>query len=296
MLLITGGTGSLGNKLVEYYHDKFSKIIIYSRDEFKQFEMAKKYKDYDNVRFFIGDVRDKDRLKYACRGVDVVIHTAALKQVPAMEYNPIEAIKTNILGSSNVIESCIENDVKKAVLISTDKACQPVNLYGATKLAAEKLFISANNYNKTRFNCVRYGNVIGSRGSVIPTFIGLKDKGVTEFPITDLQMTRFWITLSQAVKLVDVALEDGKPEIYIPQIPSAKMTDIARYISPQCTFKEIGIRPGEKLHESLICENESVILVSDRLIKTDKISYTSDTNEEKLTEEEFNKLCERKEE
>ena len=294
-LLISGGTGSLGHSLVEYYADKFDKVIVFSRDELKQYEMAQEYSHLLNLRFFLGDVRDIDRLKQVCRDVDVVIHTAALKQVPTLEYNPLEAIKTNIQGSVNIIEACVSCGIKKAVLISTDKAVNPVNLYGATKLAAEKLFLAANSYNKTIFSCVRYGNVLGSRGSVVPFFKKLISQGIREFPITDLNMTRFWITLKQAVGLVNFALEDSLPKIYVPKIPSCKITDIAKYLCPDCTFKDIGIRAGEKLHESLISADDwqNIVFVEDnRKISLDNLPYTSYNNEQWLTKELFNELCE----
>ena len=249
--LLTGGTGSLGKALSRYILDNYQpkKLIIFSRDEFKQSEMAKDFPD-DNIRFFIGDVRDKERLQQALTGVDYCIHAAALKQVPTLEYNPEEAIKTNVTGSMNVIAGCIRENVKRCVLVSTDKAVSPVNLYGATKLCAEKLFLAANAYNKTKFSFVRYGNVIGSRGSVIPFFQSLKAKGVTKIPITDLEMTRFWITLDEAVDLVMTALESSK-DIVIPKAPAMSMTAVARAIVPDCEFEIIGIRPGEKIHESL---------------------------------------------
>ena len=268
VVLITGGTGSLGKALARRLLDNgVEKLIIFSRDEFKQSEMAKDFTE-PNIRFFIGDVRDKERFIRVCKGVDYVIHAAALKQIPALEYNPTEAIKTNVLGSMNVAEACIDSGVQKCILISTDKAVSPVNLYGATKLTAEKIFLAANSYNKTKFSFVRYGNVIGSRGSVIPFFQELKRKGIKEFPVTDLEMTRFWITLDEAVDLVLKALRLDATYL-IPVIPSMKITDIARAIEPECTLKEIGIRAGEKLHESL-SEN-----------------YHSNTNSVWMTKEEF---------
>jgi UDP-N-acetylglucosamine 4,6-dehydratase len=212
--------------------------------------MQKRY-DYGCLRYFLGDIRDLRRLKQVCKGVDVVIHAAALKQIDMLEYNPTEAIKTNVDGTANVIETCIEDEVKKAVLISTDKAVNPINLYGATKLCAEKIWLAANSFNKTHFSFVRYGNVINSRGSVIETFLKLKSQGVKEFPITDRRMTRFWLTLDEAVDLIYQAIEGYNGEMYVPKIPSMKITDVARAIEPDCTFKEIGIRKGEKLNELL---------------------------------------------
>jgi len=275
VICITGGTGSLGNALVPVLAAvKPKKIIIVSRDENKQHHMAAKFSGIDCLRFILGDVRDTDRIKQVFSGVDVVIHAAALKHIPKVEYNPTEAIKTNVIGTMNVVEACLASSVKKAVLISTDKAVAPVNLYGSTKLSGEKLFLAANAYNETIFSVVRYGNVLASRGSVIETFIKLKDEGVTEFPITDERMTRFWITLEEACNLVLTAIESDKPQVHIPDIPSMKITDVARTISPNCTFKITGIRPGEKLHESL----------SD--------GYDSNTNEWWMTKEELRrKLC-----
>lgn len=254
-VLITGGTGSFGKMytktILERYRPK--KIIIYSRDELKQFEMQQVYND-ECMRYFIGDVRDKDRLKQACRGVDIIIHAAALKQVPAAEYNPTECIRTNIHGAENVIHAAIENAVEKVIALSTDKAACPVNLYGATKLASDKLFVAANNMaaGVSEFSVVRYGNVVGSRGSVVPFFKKLIEDGATELPITDLQMTRFWITLQQGVDFVIKNFTRMKGgEIYVPKIPSVKITDLAEAIAPGVPVKEIGIRPGEKLHETM---------------------------------------------
>lgn len=291
-ILVTGGTGSLGNKIVETFCVGYQphKLIIFSRDEFKQSLMQKKY-DYECLRYFIGDVRDRRRLKQVCANVDIVIHAAALKQVPAIEYNPAEAIRTNIDGTMNVIEACIENDVKKAVFISSDKACSPINLYGATKFSGEKLWLAANSYNRTLFSVVRYGNVIDSRGSVVEHFLKLKEQGITEFPITDKRMTRFWITKRQAVELVINTLgmnHSGYP--CIPHIPSMKITDLARAIEPECTFKEIGIRPGEKIHEMLAGENEEVHYGLGWTGHQRNGAYTSDTNTVWLTSEEFQKL------
>ena len=264
-ILITGGTGSFGHHFVEYVltHYEPKKIIIYSRDEFKQFLMSNEYKKYSNIlRFFIGDVRDFERLKMALHGVDFVIHAAALKQVPACEYNPNEAIKTNINGAINVIDACLERGVKKVVALSTDKAVNPINLYGGTKLVSDKLFCAANAYSGDdgcTFSVVRYGNVAGSRGSVIPFFQNLIDKGEKELPITDLRMTRFWISLEQGVELVVKALNEAKGgETFISKIPSFKITDLAEAMLPGCKIKEVGIREGEKLHEVMVTREDSL--------------------------------------
>jgi len=292
-ILVTGGTGSLGNKIVETFCCGYqpNKLIIFSRDEFKQSLMQKKY-DYKCLRYFIGDVRDSRRLKQVCANADIVIHAAALKQVSTIEYNPAEAIRTNIDGTMNVIEACIENDVKKAVFISSDKACSPINLYGSTKFCGEKLWLTANSYNRTMFSVVRYGNVVDSRGSVVEHFLRLKEQGITEFPITDKRMTRFWITKNQAVALVIGALDMNWSRYpCIPHIPSMKITDLARAIEPECTFKEIGIRPGEKIHEMLAGENEAVHYgYGWSGHQRGDGAYTSDTNSEWLTSEEFQKL------
>lgn len=262
-ILITGGTGSFGKKFTEIAFKKFKpkKLIIFSRDEFKQHEMAKVFSEHQYpIRYFLGDIRDKSRLYRAFDGVDYVIHAAALKQVPALEYNPMEAVKTNIIGADNIVEAAIDRGVKKVVALSTDKAVNPINLYGATKLVAEKTFIAANAYagGKVKFSVVRYGNVVGSRGSVIPFFMNLKKQGVKEFPITDERMTRFWITLEQGVDLVLKALAKSVGgENFIPMIPSMKVVDLARAIDPNCKLKNIGIRPGEKIHETLVSEDEA---------------------------------------
>ncbi len=264
-ILITGGTGSFGNHFVDYVleHYKPKKIIIYSRDEFKQFNMSNKYKKYEDIfRLFIGDVRDKDRLKRALNGVDYVIHAAALKQVPACEYNPIEAVKTNINGAMNIVDAVLDSpSVKKVVALSTDKAVNPINLYGGTKLVSDKLFIAANAYVGDRdlsFSVVRYGNVAGSRGSVIPFFKNIVEKGGEELPITDYRMTRFWISLEQGVELVIKALHDSKGgETFISKIPSFKITDLAQAILPGCKMPEVGIREGEKLHEIMVTKEDS---------------------------------------
>ena len=264
-ILITGGTGSFGHHFVDYVlkHYEPKKIIIYSRDEFKQFLMTNNYKKYESIlRFFIGDVRDCERLKRALHGVDYVIHAAALKQVPACEYNPNEAIKTNINGAINVIDACLEKGVKKVVALSTDKAVNPINLYGGTKLVSDKLFCAANAYSGSdgcTFSVVRYGNVAGSRGSVIPFFQGLIDKGEKELPITDLRMTRFWISLEQGVELVIKALNEANGgETFISKIPSFKITDLAEAMCPGCKIKEVGIREGEKLHEVMVTREDSL--------------------------------------
>ncbi len=265
-ILITGGTGSFGRKFLEMILDRYvpHRIIIYSRDEYKQSLMKAEYeKKYDmsKVRFFIGDIRDKDRLYRAFDHVDYVIHAAAMKQVPVCEYNPFEAIKTNIHGAQNVIDAAIDRGVKKVIALSTDKAVNPINLYGGTKLVSDKLFISANAYSKiskTKFSVVRYGNVAGSRGSVIPTFQNMINNGVTELPITDSRMTRFWITLEQGVELVFKALEESYGgETYISKIPSFRVTDLAEAMLPGVKLKEIGIREGEKLHEIMITKDDS---------------------------------------
>jgi len=267
-ILITGGTGSFGKKFLEMILERYSphRIIIYSRDEFKQSVMKDEYeKKYDmsKVRFFIGDVRDKDRLYRAFDRVDYVIHAAAMKQVPTCEYNPFEAIKTNIQGAQNVIDAAIDRGVQKVVALSTDKAVNPINLYGGTKLVSDKLFISANAYSKiskTKFSIVRYGNVAGSRGSIIPIFKNLIEKGETELPITDPRMTRFWITLKQGVELVFKALEESNGgETYISKIPSFRIVDLAEAMLPGGKIKEIGIRGGEKLHEVMVTKDDSYL-------------------------------------
>lgn len=260
-ILITGGTGSFGNTFVPMLLEKYNpkRVIIFSRDEMKQWEMAKLFPNESRLRFFIGDVRDKDRLYRALDGVDFVVHAAATKIVPTAEYNPFECIKTNVLGAMNLIDACIDKGVKGVVALSTDKASSPINLYGATKLTSDKLFVSANAYageHGTRFSVVRYGNVMGSRGSVIPFFMSIKDKGV--LPITDDRMTRFMISLEEGVELVWHAFEDMEGgEIYVKKIPSMKVTDLARVVAPDAKQEIIGIRPGEKLHEQMISPEDS---------------------------------------
>lgn len=262
-ILITGGTGSFGKKMVQIVLAAFkpSRLTIFSRDELKQFEMAQRWshKEYPCIHYVLGDVRDKESFMRACRGVDYVIHAAALKQVPAAEHNPVEFIKTNVQGAMNVIESAIYNRVQKVIALSTDKACNPINLYGATKLCSDKLFTAANASNDagdTKFSVVRYGNVLGSRGSVIPFFKERSKTGV--LPITDPRMTRFWITLDQAVHFVMMVLSKAiGGEICVPKIPSMKIVDLAKAIGPQCTQETVGIRAGEKLHETLISEDDA---------------------------------------
>lgn len=255
-ILITGGTGSFGQKFTSIALKKFKpkKIIIFSRDEMKQWDMAKKYPNEPRIRFFIGDVRDKDRLMRSLDGVDLVVHAAATKIVPTAEYNPFECIKTNIIGAMNLIDACIDKNISKVVALSTDKASSPINLYGATKLASDKLFVAANAYSGehgTKFGVVRYGNVMGSRGSVIPFFASIKDSGT--IPITDDRMTRFMISLEEGVDLVLKAFSDMEGgEIYVKKIPSMKVTDLARIVAPEAKHEIVGIRPGEKLHEQMI--------------------------------------------
>ncbi len=265
-ILVTGGTGSFGNAFTQYVLEHFEpkKIIIYSRDEYKQFIMANKFKKYeDKLRFFIGDVRDKDRLYRAFDGVDYVVHAAALKQVPACEYNPMEAVKTNINGAMNIVDAALDCGVKRVVALSTDKAVNPINLYGGTKLVSDKLFIAANAYAGAKdvcFSIVRYGNVAGSRGSVIPFFRNLVANGADKLPITDYRMTRFWISLDEGVQLVIKALFEAKGgETFISKIPSFKITDLAQAIRPGCEMPEVGIREGEKLHEIMVTREDSMM-------------------------------------
>jgi UDP-N-acetylglucosamine 4,6-dehydratase len=310
-ILITGGTGSFGNTFVPMTLARYNpkKIIVFSRDEMKQWEMAKKFAGDPRVRFFIGDVRDRDRLYRALDGTDYVVHAAATKIVPTAEYNPFECVKTNVIGAMNLIDACIDKRVKRVVALSTDKASSPVNLYGATKLASDKLFVAANAYSgahETRFSVVRYGNVMGSRGSVIPFFMSLKDTG--ELPITDPRMTRFMITLEQGVELVWHVFDDMEGgEIYVKKIPSMKMTDLARVVAADARQKVIGIRPGEKLHEQMISAEDAYYtyeypehykilpnidtsVAQDRRIKggtkvAEGFVYASDTNPEQMSAE-----------
>lgn len=317
-ILITGGTGTFGKAFTKYVltHYEPKKIIIYSRDEYKQFIMQNEFKQYaDKLRFFIGDVRDKERLTRALQGVDYVIHAAALKQVPACEYNPAEAIKTNINGAQNVIDASLDTGVKKVVALSTDKAVNPVNLYGGTKLVSDKLFIAANAYAGEKdisFSIVRYGNVAGSRGSIIPFFDKIIKNGGTELPITDYRMTRFWISLEQGVELVIKALEEAKGgETFISKIPSFKITDLAEAMAPGMKMKEVGIREGEKLHEIMVTvedaphtyEYEKHFIIYPQMVWSEKkkvvptgkkvpegFSYSSDNNAEWLSVEEIREL------
>lgn len=311
-ILITGGTGSFGKKFVSaLLKTDVKRVIVFSRDELKQFEMSKQYSD-SRVRFFIGDVRDKDRLYRAFDGVDIVVHAAAMKQVPACEYNPFEAVKTNIHGAQNIIEASIDRGVEQVIALSTDKAASPVNLYGATKLASDKLFVAANSYvgdKATRFSVVRYGNVVGSRGSVIPFFKEIKDTG--RLPITDPRMTRFWITLDQGVQFVLDSLDRMYGgEIFIPKIPSMKVVDLAKAIAPECELEIVGIRPGEKLHEVMITEDDSrkTLEFDDYFViqpefpwwepkdvgksLPDGFKYSSDSNGDWLTIEQLQQLLE----
>ena len=322
-ILITGGTGSFGRKFVNYILDNYKpkKLIIFSRDELKQSQMSADLtpKNKKNIlRFFIGDVRDLSRLSLAFQEVDIVVHAAALKNVPVTEYNPFEAVKTNIIGAQNVIDASLKNNVKKVIALSTDKASSPINLYGATKLASDKLFVAANNFkgnNKTVFSIVRYGNVMGSRGSVIPIFLNYIEKNY--FPITDNRMTRFNITLNEAIKFVLECFKIMKGgEIFVPKLPSIKITDLAKALRPKFKIKIIGLRPGEKLHEEMISSNESlntielskfyVICPQSKLIDWDKnyylknfknsknckqgFHYSSETNEKFLTVTDIKKI------
>lgn len=264
-ILITGGTGSFGKKFVETVlssYPEITRLVIYSRDELKQYEMAQDFSEakYPQLRYFIGDVRDRDRLIRAMEGIDIVIHAAALKQVPAAEYNPMECIKTNVMGAQNVIDACFSSQVKQVVALSTDKAAAPINLYGATKLCSDKLFVAANNmkgHRNLKLSVVRYGNVMGSRGSVIPFFLKERSSGV--LPITDERMTRFNISLSEGVEMVMRALEiQWGGEIFVPKIPSYRITDVAQAVSPNCRQELVGIRPGEKLHEEMVTETDAI--------------------------------------
>lgn len=283
--MITGGTGSFGNYFTKFLLKKYkpAKIIIYSRDEYKQYQMQREFTE-GNIRFFIGDVRDVERLKMAMRGVDYVIHAAALKQVPAAEYNPMECIKTNIHGAESVIQAAIYNDVDKVIALSTDKAANPVNLYGATKLASDKLFVAANNMvgrGRSSFSVVRYGNVIGSRGSVLPFFKRLIASGNNELPITDERMTRFWIALSEGVEFVEKAMyRMHGGEIFVPKIPSIRIVDLAKSFGDDIKIKIIGIRPGEKLHEVMCPIDDSLrtIEFNDHYVITPSIRFAAPVN------------------
>ena len=315
-ILVTGGTGSFGHSFVSLTLKKYNpkRLVVFSRDEMKQWEMAKKFNNDPRIRFFIGDVRDKDRLHRALHGVDFVVHAAATKIVPTAEYNPFECIKTNINGAMNLIDACIDQNVKRVVALSTDKASSPINLYGATKLASDKLFAASNSSyvggHDTKFSVVRYGNVMGSRGSVIPFFISVKDQGV--LPITDERMTRFMISLNQGVELVWKAFEDMLGgEIYVKKIPSMKVTDIAKAIAPKAKHKIIGIRPGEKLHEQMISSEDSYytyeysnyfkilpqinewgkdnLRIKDGVKVPENFTYSSDNNSEWMTKSDLKK-------
>ncbi|MDD1674894.1 MAG: UDP-N-acetylglucosamine 4,6-dehydratase (inverting) [Methanomicrobiales archaeon] len=316
-ILVTGGTGSFGQAFTEILlreHDPYS-VRIYSRGELNQMLMAERFNDEDHLRFFIGDVRDSQRLQRAMNGVDFVVHAAALKQVPACEYNPIEAVRTNIDGTVNVVDTAIDNEIEKVMMISTDKAVHPVNLYGATKMVAEKLAVQGNSYSgerPTRFSCVRYGNVLGSRGSVIPLFLAQKESGT--ITITDERMTRFWLTVQQGAQFViDCLNRMAGGEIFVPRIPSMRLTDLADAIAPEARKRIIGIRPGEKLHEILLTEDEArhgkafpgyyVIEPEHKFWKKanshdgqplpEGFRYTSDTNDHWLSVEDIRNMLER---
>lgn len=317
-IVITGGTGSFGRKFVETVLRKYklSKLVILSRDEYKQYELSKKFNenDYPCLRYYLGDVRDKDRLYRAFSGIDYIIHAAALKQVPSIEFNPFEAVQTNIVGAQNIINAAIDSNVKKVIALSTDKAVAPANLYGATKLCSDKLFVAGNSYSgihRTRLAVVRYGNVVGSRGSVVPFF--KKISKTKRLPITDTRMTRFWITLEQGVDFVLKCMEImNGGEIFVPKIPSMKIIDLAKAIAPECKYEVVGIRPGEKIHEALIMEddarhtlefdkyyiiepeftwwsNDGHISNGGRAVKED-FSYVSNTNDKWLTVEELRSM------
>lgn len=317
-ILITGATGSFGHQMIQAIIDQYTphKLIVFSRDELKQYEMAQRFPEskYPFMRYFIGDVRDYNRLEMAFRGIDIVIHAAALKHVTIAEYNPYECIHTNVIGAENIVRAALRNKVKKVIALSTDKAVSPINLYGASKLAAEKIFIAANNIrgsDPTIFSVVRYGNVVGSRGSVVPFFRQLILKGETTLPITDLEMTRFWITLPQGVDFVlsSLSMMQGG-EIFIPKIPSMKITDLASAIAPNAKTHVIGIRPGEKLHEWLLTSDESLqtVQLSDRYIVLpyshqikggylseakplkERFVYSSETNQEWLNETQLKEM------
>jgi UDP-N-acetylglucosamine 4,6-dehydratase len=315
VVLITGGTGSFGRAFIKRMlaDDLPAKLIVFSRDELKQHEMRSSGYDHPKLRYFIGDVRDGIRLRRAMQGVDIVVHAAALKQVPACEYNPIEAIMTNIMGGRNVIEAALDTSVEKVMALSTDKAVNPINLYGATKLAAEKLFIQSNAYaggRDVRFSCVRYGNVVGSRGSVVPVFIKQRDSG--KLTITDERMTRFWLSLEQGVNFTIRCIEQMQGgEVFVPKIPSTHIVDLAKAIAPKAEIEYIGIRPGEKLHEVLISEDEArhTLELDDMYVVEpsgalwfghdwrskgeslpEGFRYTSDSNDEWLSEDQMREL------
>ncbi len=312
VILITGGTGSFGRKFTEAVFSRYNpkKLIVFSRDEMKQYEMQKKIHP-DNIRYFLGDVRDAGRLHRAFNGVDIVVHAAALKIVPTAEYNPFEAVKTNVVGAENIINTAIDNKVKKVLALSTDKAVNPVNLYGATKLCAEKMFVASNNYSPrgTKFSVVRYGNVFGSRGSIVPYFKECSKMGL--IPITDKRMTRFWITLEQGVEFVLSCIQTMKGgEVFMPKIPSMKITDFAKVVAPGCKVKVVGIRPGEKLHETLVPPDDAFFTIEkkDRFITCPEIvfkgnnrhggktlgddfnGYRSDNNKDWLTEKDLKRM------
>ena len=321
-ILVTGGTGSFGKQFIATVLERYepSRLIVYSRDELKQYEMEQElpYSKYPAMRYFIGDVRDRDRLTMATRGVDIIIHAAALKHVPIAEYNPMECIRTNIDGAENVVRAAIDNNVEKVIALSTDKAANPINLYGASKLASDKIFVSANNIsgaNGPRFAVVRYGNVVGSRGSVIPFFQRKMSEGIDHLPITDERMTRFWITLQQGVNFVLSSLEMMHGgEVFVPKIPSMKITDLASAMAPELPQKHVGIRPGEKLHEVMvpIDDGRNTLDIEDRYViqpsfafwaeneqvypnakpAGDEFMYTSDANDEWLNETGLKNLLE----
>jgi len=294
-VLVTGATGSFGKRFIREVLKRHSpkRLVIFSRDELKQFEMRQEI-DAPNLRYFLGDIRDKERLHRALDGVQIVIHAAAMKQVPASEYNPMEAVKTNIIGAENVINVCIDQNVERVIALSTDKAVNPQNLYGATKLCSDKLFVAANSLSgrhKTRFSVVRYGNVVGSRGSVVPFFMKMRETGV--LPITDIRMTRFWITLDQGVQFVINSMDRMLGgEVFVPKIPSMKVVDVARVIAPECRHEIIGIRPGEKLHEIMITRDDAIntvefddyYVIQPAAYWWDETSYLKDTGGKKASE------------
>ena len=323
-ILITGGTGSFGTRFTQYLLNKATpkKVIIFSRDEFKQFEMENKFKGHSQfakMRFFLGDVRDIDRLNMAFKEVDIIVHAAALKQVVAAEYNPFEFIKTNVIGAQNIVTAAINNNVEMVLALSTDKAANPINFYGTTKLASDKIFIAANNLSgqaSTKFSVVRYGNVVGSRGSVLPFFQKLIKDGATELPITDERMTRFWITLNQGVNFVVSCLETMKGgELFVPKIPSMSIVDLAQTLAPEIPTKIVGIRPGEKIHEAMVTTDDARVTydMNDRYVilptyklpgdidnyyqtnftkVPDEFSYSSDSNDWWLDEKELKAMIE----